>query len=182
MLAEVTRQILHRDTQLEIFAQPGMIQIQSRIAKAMIESIVGVTIFPGRNGGRYFVQGLRIKTQSLAHFARSHAAAISDDVGGHGSAALAIAFIQILNHAFALVATGEIEINVGPFAAFLGKKPLEEQLHADRIDRRDAKRIADRTVGSGSSSLRQNVLFAAEADQIPDNEEVAGEVELFNEF
>ncbi len=93
MLAEVTRQILHRDTQLEIFAQPGMIQIQSRIAEAMIEGVVGVTIFPGGNRSRYLVEGLRIKTQRLAHFARSHAAAISDYVGSHGSAAFAVAFV-----------------------------------------------------------------------------------------
>src|SRR5579864_7448489 len=108
-----------------------MIQIQPSIAEAMIECVVGVAIFPGGNGGRYFVESLGIKPQSLAHFARSHAAAISNDIGGHGSAAFAIAFVQILNDTLALVAAGKIEINVGPFAAFLGKKTLEEQFHAD---------------------------------------------------
>src|SRR5208283_4905489 len=172
----------HRDAQLEIFAQPGMIQIQAGIAETTIECVVGVAVFPGGNGGRYFVEGLGIKTQSLAHFARSHAAAIGDDIGGHGSAALAVAFVQILNHTLTLVAAGKIKIDVRPFAAFLGKKALEEQFHADGIDCGDAKRIADRAVGSRSSSLHQDVLFTTEADQIPDNQEVAGEVELFDEL
>ena len=51
MLPEVTRQILHRDTQLEILAQPGMIQVQAGVAEAVIQSVVLITIFPGGNGG-----------------------------------------------------------------------------------------------------------------------------------
>ena len=148
----------------------------------MIECVVGIAIFPGGNGGRNFVESFRIEAQSLAHFARSHAAAIGDDIGGHGSAALAVAFVQILNDAFALVAAGKIEIDVRPLAAFFGKKTLEEQFHADGIDRGDAERIADCAVGSRAASLHQNVLFAAEADQIPDNKEIAGEIELLDEL
>src|ERR1022692_1335806 len=159
-----------------------MIQIQPRIVEAVIERVVGVAVFLGGNGSRYFVEGFRIKPQSFAHFARSHAAAIGDEVGGHGSAALAVAVVLILNHALTLVTAGKIEIDVGPFAAFLGKKALEKQIHADGIDRGNPKRIADRTVGSGAASLHQNVLFAAKADQIPDNKEVAGEFELLDEF
>jgi hypothetical protein len=58
----------------------------------------------------------------LLHFAPRHAVAIGDDVGGHGGAAFAIAFVQILNDAFALIAAGQIEIDVGPLAAFLERK------------------------------------------------------------
>jgi hypothetical protein len=84
--------------------------------------------------------------------------------------------------ALALVAAGKIEVNVGPLATFGGKKTLEKQFHADRVDRGNAKRIADRAVGSGAASLHQDVLFAAEADQIPDNKEVAGEIKFFDEL
>ena len=61
------------------------------------------------------------------------------------------------------------------------RKRSKSRFHADGIDRGDAERIADRAVGRRSASLHQDVLFAAEADQVPDNEEVAGEVELFDQ-
>ena len=83
----------------------------------------------------------------------------------------AIALVNVLNGAFALVAAGQIEIDVGPLAALFGKKTLEEQLHADGIDRRDAQRITDGAVGRRATSLHQNVLLAAEADDVPDDQE-----------
>ncbi len=86
-----------------------------------------------------------------------------------------------MDGALALIAAGEIEIDVGPLAAFLGKKALEEQFHFDRIDGRDAERIADRAVGGRSTALHQNVLAAAEVDDVPNDQEIAGQVELFDE-
>ena len=149
--------------------------------EAMVERIMSVAIFPGGNGGRNFVQSFRIEAQGLAHFAPGHAVAIGDDVGGHGGAAFAIAFVQILNDAFALVAAGQIEIDVGPLAAFFGQKALEQQFHADGIDRRDPQRIADGAVGGGAASLDQNVLLAAEADQVPHNQKIACQLEFFDQ-
>src|SRR4051812_50222847 len=103
-----------------------MTQIQSCIVKAMVERIMSIAIFPGGNGGRNFVQSFGIETQSLAHFTSRHAIAIGDDVGSHGGAAFAITFVQILNDALALIAAGEIKIDVRPFAALFGKKALEK--------------------------------------------------------
>jgi hypothetical protein len=48
-----------------------------------------------------------------------------------------------LDGAFALVAAGQVEINVGPFAALFGKESFEEQIHSDWINRSDSKRVAD---------------------------------------
>ena len=107
--------------------------------------------------------------------------AIGDDVGGHGGAELAVALVDILNGFFALVAAGQIEIDVGPFAALFGKEALEEQVHADGIDGGDAERIADGAVGGRAASLHENVLLAAEADDVPDDQEIAGELELLDE-
>ena len=76
---------------------------------------------------------------------------------------------------------GKIEINVGPLAAFLGQKAFEKQFHADGIDRRDAQRIADRAVGGGAASLDQNIFLAAEADQVPHNQKIAGQLEFFDQ-
>ena len=59
----------------------------------------------------------------------------------------------------------------------LGEKALEEQLHADRVDGGDAERVAHRRVGRRAAPLRENALLAAEADDVPDDEEIAGEIE-----
>ena len=182
MLAEMARHVLHGEAQFVIFAQAGMVEVESGIAEAAVEGIVFVAKFPGGDGGRNFLERFRIESQRLAHFARGHAIAIGDDVGGHGGAAFAITLVNILNDFFALVAAGQVEIDVGPLAALFGKKTLEEQFHADGVDRGDAERVADGAVGGGSASLHKNVLLAAVADQVPDDEKVSGEFKFFDEL
>ncbi len=181
VLAEMARHVLHSEAEFEIFAQAGMVEIESGFAKAAVERVVFVAKSPGGDGGGNFVERFGIEAQRLAHFARGHASAISDDVGGHGRAALAVTLVNVLNDFFALIAAGEIEIDVGPFAALFGKKALEEQFHADGIDRGDAERVADGAVGGGAASLHENVLLAAEANEIPDDEEISGEFEFFDQ-
>ena len=121
------------------------------------------------------------KAQHFADVAHRRAAAISDDVGGHGGAQLAVALVDVLDGALALIAAGQIEIDVRPLAALFGKKALEEQFHVHRIDGRDAERIADRAVGGRSAALHQNVLAPAEVDDVPDDQEIAGQIEFFDE-
>ena len=53
----------------------------------------------------------------------------------------------MLDHALALVATGQVEIDIRPLAAFFGEKALEQQLHGDGIYGSDPQRIADCAVG-----------------------------------
>src|SRR6202011_4621086 len=102
-----------------------------------------------------------IEAQGLAHFAGSHAVAIGDDVGGHGGTALAVSLVDVLNDFFALVAAGEIEIDVRPFSALFGEKAFEEKFHAYGIDGGDAQRVADGAVGGRAAALDENVLLAA---------------------
>ena len=158
-----------------------MIQIQAGIVEAMVKRVMRIAILPGGDRGRNFVQSFGIEAQDLAHFPPRHAIAVGNDVGGHGGAAFAIAFVQILNDALALVAAGQVEIDVRPLAALFGQKAFEEQFHADGIDRGDAQRIADGAVGGGAASLDQNIFLAAEADQIPDNQKIAGQLEFFDQ-
>ena len=86
-----------------------------------------------------------------------------------------------MNGALALIAAREIEVDVRPFAALFGEKPLEEQIHAHRIDRGDAQRVADGAIGRRAAALHQNIFFAAEADDVPDDQEIAGEIEFFDQ-
>src|SRR5205085_10608177 len=70
------------------------------------------------------------------------------------------------------------EVDVGPFAAFFGQEPLEQQFHLDRIDRGNPEAVADGTVRRGPSPLYEDVLLPAEIDDVPDDQEVAREIEL----
>ena len=93
---------------------------------------------------------------------------------------LPIALVNILDGALALVAAGKVQIDVGPFATLLRKKALEQKFHADRIDSGDPQRIAHRAVGGGASALHENIIFAAEANDVPDNQEISGKIQLFD--
>src|SRR4051812_700641 len=73
------------------------------------------------------------KAEDFADFANGAASAIADDICRHRGAATAVAPIDFLDDAFAAVATGKIEIDVGPRGAAVGsdaavvEKPIEEQ-------------------------------------------------------
>src|SRR5271169_2577652 len=122
----MTGQILRRQTQLEIFANPRMLKIESGIAEAAIERVMLVFELPGGHRRRNSLQRVFVESQRLAHFARGHAIAIRDYVGGHGRSALSITLINVLDYALALVAAGQIKIDVRPLAAFLGKKSFKQ--------------------------------------------------------
>jgi hypothetical protein len=77
--------------------------------------------------------------------------------------------IDVLDDALALIATGKIEIDIRPLAAFFREKALEEQLHCNCVDRGDSERIADRAVGGRSTALHENVLRSAELDDVPND-------------
>ena len=95
---------------------------------------------------------------------------------------LAVALVDILDHALALIAAGKIDIDVGPFAAFFGKKAFEEEIHADRVDRGDSERVTDGAVSRGATALAENPLLFCEANQIPDDQKVAAEPKLLDEL
>ncbi len=92
-----------------------------------------------------------------------------------------VALVDVLDDALALIAAGEIDIDVGPFAALFGEEAFEEEVHLDGVDGGDAEGVADGGVGGGTASLAQDALFAGETDEVPDDEEVAAEAEFFDE-
>src|SRR6185437_13114203 len=105
---------------------------------------------------------------------------IGDNVCRHGRAQFSVALVDILNGAFALIAARQIEIDVRPFAALLGEKPLKKKVHPDRINGGDAKRVADGAVGCRAASLNENILSAAEAHDVPNDQKISSEVEFFD--
>src|SRR4051812_21664870 len=130
---------------------------------------------------RQALERLRIETQHLTHFPGGGTSAIRNDIGGHCSTESAVALINVLNRAFALLAARQIEIDIGPFAALFGKESLEEQLHFHRIDRRNPECIANCAIRRRTAALDQNVVFQTELNNVPDDEEVAFKTKLFDE-
>ena len=124
----------------------------------------------------------RIEAERLPHLARRAAPAVGDHVRRHRRAEPPVFLVDVLNHLLAPVAARQIEVDVGPLAALLRQKPLEQQIHAHRIDRRDPEAVADRAVGRRPAPLHEDVVLPAEIDDVPDDEEVAGELELLDEI
>ena len=95
---------------------------------------------------------------------------------------LSVLLVDVLDDALAPIAARQIEIDVGPLAALLGEEALEQQVHPDRIDRGDPEAVADGAVGRRAAPLHEDPLLAAEVDDVPDDEEVAGEIELLDQI
>src|SRR5215467_7681050 len=167
MLAEMPRQTLHFLTKLKKFANTMIGEIKASILELASERIVGIGVFPGADQAGEAVERFRVEGKHLADFSRGRFATVSDDVGGHGGAEFSVALVNVLDSALALISAGKIKIDVRPFATLFRKKTLEKQVHSDGIDGRDAKRVADRTVGGRSATLNQDVVFVAETDDVP---------------
>src|SRR5580704_4463717 len=181
VLPEMPRQILKHPAEGEKLADLRVLEIEAGVAKLPFQRVAGVFVFPGSHEARQTIQGFGIKRQRLADFASRRTATIGDDVGCHGCAQFPVALVHILNGTFALVSARKVEIDIGPLAALFRKKPLKKQVHSDRIDGGDAKGVTDGAIGGGTASLDENVVLAAEANNIPNDQEIAGKFELFNE-
>ena len=176
VLAEMTRQVLHREVELEELADARIFDIEAGIAELLLRRVGGVLPLPGANQAREARDRLLVEAHHLADVARRRAAAVGDDVRRHGGAALAEVFVDVLDGALAAVAAGQVDVDVRPLAAFLGEEALEQQLHADRIDRGDAERVADRAVRGRPAALAEDAALPAELDDVPDDQEVAFEL------
>ena len=93
----------------------------------------------------------------------------------------AVLRVDVLDDPFAPITARQIEIDIRPFAAFFRQKALEEQFHAHRVDRRDAQAVTDGAVGGRPAPLHQDALLAAEIDDVPDDQEIAGQAEFLDE-
>src|SRR5882724_552771 len=120
--------------------------------------------------------------ERLADLARRAPASVRDHVGSHPGAETSVALVDVLNDGLSALSAREIEIDVGPLTACLAQKPLEQELHADRVHRRDSERVADRAVGRRAAALDQDVVGAAVLDDVPDDQEIAREVEPADEL
>src|SRR5262245_19889519 len=158
MLPMVPWQILDVQTQFEKLSNARITHVKTCNAELFFESVEFIFVFKMADESGETIERFCIEAHHLADFARSGFASIRNDVCGHGCAKSAVSLIDVLNGAFPLIAAGKIEVDVGPFATFFGKKSFEEQFHLYRIDGRDAQRITDSAVRGRTAALYEDVV------------------------
>src|SRR3546814_10970368 len=75
----------------------------------------------------------------------------------------------------------DVDVDVRRPVALGRQEPLEEQAEADGVGVGDAEGVADGAVGGAPPPLAEDALAAAEVDDVPHHQEVAGEAELLDE-
>src|SRR5262249_27568343 len=151
----------------EEFCDLRIAGIEARVGEPPLMRVVRVNVLIGARKFGEAAESFLVKPHDLADFSDCRPAPISDDISGHCRAELAIALVNVLNHAFTAVAAWQIQIDVGPFAALFGKESLEEQLHPNRVDCGNSQRVANRAIGSRAPTLDQNAVIPAEIDDVP---------------
>ena len=181
MLAEMPWQVLNGNREFDELAQSRMAKIEAGIGKLALQRFIRTFVFPRTHNRGKTIERLLVETHGLANLASGKTSAIGNDVSSHGGAKFSVGLIDVLNDTLALVAAGQIEIDVGPLAAFVGEEALEEQAHLYRVHGGNAEHITDDAVGRRTTTLHKNVLLAAEADDVPHDDEIACQCELFDQ-
>ena len=178
MLPEMARQAPDIEAEPQPVLDARVAAVEADFPRLMEQVVVAVHVLEPADALRELADHLFRESEDLAHLPHGALAAIGDDIGRHAGPALAVALVNVLDHALALVPGRQIDIDVGPFAALLREEPLEEQVHADGIDSRDPQRVADRGIGGRPPPLAENACPAGELHQFPDDQEIALQPEL----
>src|SRR6478609_896347 len=177
MLAKVTRQTVNRAIQPDKCGHPRMMFRQTGAFDLRFQFHRVREIAAGKQV-REAVDNARRKIERFADLTRGAASTIRDHVRGHGCAVFAVAPINFLDHCFPPIAAGKIKINIRPAFAALVQESFKYEMIFHRIDRCDPEAITDRAIGSAAAALDHNVVFTAEIDDVPNDQEIAGETEL----
>src|SRR5208337_2965332 len=111
------------------------------------------------------------QAERLANIAERAFGAITDDGRAERGMIAAIGLEDPLQDDLAPLVL-EIDIYVGRLAPLLRYEALEQEVIALRVDRGDAKHIADTAVGGGAAALAENVLATGEADDRVHGQEI----------
>ena len=150
-------------------------RVDARLLERGFEWVVFVSVVDARDQLGEAVDRVGPHAQDLAHLPHRKPRAVSDDVGRHRRTAFAVLMEDVLNDGFALVAGGQVEVDVRPFAAFFRKEALEQEFHPNGVDGGDGEGITDGTVRSRTPALHQDVLAFRKAADVVDDQEVTRE-------
>ena len=183
MLTEVARQILHAPPEIGKELDAGILQIESARGEVARQRVGRVGVLETVHRAGEPVDLRLAESQRLARLPRRAAAPIRDDIGRHAGAQLSVSLMRTaLNDLLPAIAARQIQIDVGPLSPLFREKPLEEQIHPDRIDGRNSQAVADSAVGCRPAALHEDVVLPAEVHDVPHDEEVAGEIEFSDEI
>src|SRR4029434_3940215 len=82
------------------------------------------------------------------------------------------------DHCFPPIATGKIKINIRPAFAALVQESFKYEMIFHRINGGNPEAITNGAIGGAAAALDHDVVFTAEIDDVPNNQEIAGETEL----
>jgi len=181
--ADMLRQVARHPDQLlgelDRALQMRIGEVEAGVVRALLLQL-GVHMPPdGRGEGAAHVFG---KPHHLADFADRRARAIVDHGRGDPGAIPAVFLVNVLDHLLAPLML-EIDVDVGRLAPLLGDEALEQEIAGRRVDRGDAKTIADRAVRRRSAPLAQDrgPQRTCIIDDVVDGQEIAREVELLDQ-
>ena len=113
--------------------------------------------------------------QRLGHVAHGVLGPVLDDVRDLRGAIAPVLLVDPLDDLFPTIGV-EVDVDVGLLFAQARQEPLEGQVVADRVDRRDVEQIADGTVGRGPATLTQDAAAPRLLHDAVDDQEVARKV------
>ncbi len=145
--------VLHLQPEPHEVAGASVARVEARRGDFLLELLDGLPELPEVPARELLREPVHLfggVAERLPHLARRHPVAVRDDVRRHPRAARAIFLVDVLDDFLALVAGGEVEVDVGPLAPLLREEALEEELHLHRVDRRDRERVTDRAVRGGA--------------------------------
>jgi hypothetical protein len=76
----------------------------------------------------------------------------------------------------------DVEVDVRGLVAIFGQEALEQEVHSDGIDSRDAEAIAHSGVRRRTATLAEDFMCAAILDDFVHGEKVSTVIELFDEM
>ena len=118
--------------------------------------------------------------EGLGHVSDRRLGPVGDDVGHLGAVVAAVLLVDVLDDLLAAVGL-DVDVDVGRAVAFGRQEPLEEEAEGDGVGVGDAEGEAHRGVGRRAPALAEDVGSRAEVDDVPHDEEVAGEAQLVDE-
>ena len=117
------------------------------------------------------IDRLRRVTQRTGHVSHGAARLVGHDVADHGRVLTAIELVDVFHHLVAPFGV-EVDVDVGHGVRLVAEEALEEQVMAQRIDRRDLQQIGHQRIGGRAAPLAADALLPGEAHDIPDDQEV----------
>ena len=122
----------------------------------------------------------RFVPECFGHVAHRGARPIGDHVRDLRGVVAPVPLVHVLDHLLPS-ATFYVDIDVRRAVALGRQEPLEQQPERHRVGGRDPDGVADRRVGRTPPPLAEDVRPATELDDVPHDQEVAGEVELLDQ-